>query len=387
MKAILLLQNILICFALFTLTCCDSDEPTPKDSDVTHRTVLVYMAANNDLSDDAIDDLYEMKAGAQANGLNGGRLLVYLTTPNSSPRLIEILSSGKEITLKTYSSDTSSLTIERMRQVFDDMKTITQANDYGLVLWSHATGWVNDNGVINDQQFNPNSFGQDGSPVIKMKLTSLAKALNDQNFSFIYFDCCHMATIEVAYELRHSTSWIAASATEIGLDGMPYEQNLKCFFAEQPNLTQAVKNTFNYYSIGAEAANNYGCSISLINTSELDQLASSTRYIFSKYSHINNYTPIPYFRTITTARGIFDMHHYISRRCTDSTEFETWKSIFNRVVTVHHTTSKVYNLDASQFHGLGCNIVTSLSGASNYGYNETSWWTDVVKPTITTTQQ
>ena len=81
----------------------------------------------------------------------------------------------------------------------------------------------------------PLAFGFDKGQ--KMNLTTLARTLQGQNFGFVYFDCCYMGSVEVAYELRHA----------MPSNGMPYNRNIRCFFAPEADLLTAARNTFELY--------------------------------------------------------------------------------------------------------------------------------------------
>lgn len=351
---------------------------------MVHRTVLVYMAANNNLYNYALDDINEMRAGVYSNGgLNGGRLLVYRATPDHAPELIEIDSKGTESVLISYPPSTQSLSIAQMSRVLSDTRALAPAGDYGLILWSHGTGWINDDGVIEEHsrasaQLSPNSFGQDGDPVTKMKLSSLARALGDNKFSFIYFDCCHMGSVETVYELRHNTPFIVASAAELGIEGMPYDKNLNCFFKPVPQLEKALLNTFSYYSNSPS----WGCTISLYDTSKIENLAELTRNILSETEHPDDYKAVPYFRKVVMSTGIFDMKHYIQHRGAQHPSLQAWLKAFDDVVAAHRTTPTVFTLKAADFNGLGSHIVATPDEADTYDYFDTAWWRDVVEPSF-----
>jgi len=338
------------------------------------------MAANNNLNGYATKDLNEMKTGvANGTGLNGGRLIVYYASQKSAPRLIEINADGSKTVLKTYPSG-NNLTITRMRTVISDTKMLAEADDYGLILWSHGTGWLNDGGVINEpkSQISPTSFGYDDNDGSKMKLTSLARAIDEIHWSFIYFDCCHMATVEVAYELRHLTDRIAASPTELGADGMPYDRNVRCFFQSEPDLAGAISNTFNFYTDGS-LKSSPGCAISLINTSGLDELAAATVSIFrSGATPANGYQPVKYFRRQIMTTGIYDMYHYIHATGCDPTLIANWDAAFEHTVIKSYATDQVFGLNSDNFHGLGSQIINNPADANVYEYTDTSWWKDVV---------
>ncbi len=74
---------------------CDKEEPDPIPPIPTtaSRTVLVYMAADNNLGSGGYDtdDIAEMRAGVDAGGLGqNGRLLVYHSPYRRDPALVEI---------------------------------------------------------------------------------------------------------------------------------------------------------------------------------------------------------------------------------------------------------------------------------------------------------
>ena len=60
------------------------------------RTVLVYLAADNNLSSFALDDLKEMKQGLLETNADKLHLLVYIDT-GSSPRLVELKKQNGQV--------------------------------------------------------------------------------------------------------------------------------------------------------------------------------------------------------------------------------------------------------------------------------------------------
>lgn len=112
------LYLILSFFLPIVLTACKGgDEPIPEPPVEDRRTVLVYMAADNSLSNFASGDLNEMKEGwAQMNTL-GMHLLVYVDT-GSSPRLIELEKKGNDViekVVKEYEDRNSVGVTERRK--------------------------------------------------------------------------------------------------------------------------------------------------------------------------------------------------------------------------------------------------------------------------------
>lgn len=360
----------------------DSDENPIVDS---QRTILVYMVANNNLNNFATLDLNEMRKAMQSIKNPTGRLLVYYAPSTHDPQLLEVLPNGNTTILKQYDSSLASVSIDRMQQAIADTKSIAPAPAYGLILWSHGSGWMSEGGTmdepVNESGISTQSFGADGYfPYTKhMSIPSLARAIDGTDWDFIYFDCCHMATVEVAYELRHVTHYIIASPAEIGGEGMPYDLNIPELLQSEPQLLQAMNHTFDYYRDCQPSTGDGGCTISLINTSHLDELAVVTREIYGQYGSVaTSYTPVTYCRSqLTGVTGIYDMYDYISALCSDDILLSKWRDAFGRVVSDNLSTNYVYFMSTDQFHGLGTNILYQQSESSLYDYDTMQWWQDV----------
>lgn len=383
---------MLVCLGLCS---CGKDEPQ-KASTETKRTILVYMIANNSLGhsvnpttlkqyDD--DDLDEMLQAVTNNNIDNGRLIVYHVPPikEGVPTLKEITSDGI-VTLKTYSNTTLSTDPNQLEQVITDTYSLAPALDYGLILWSHADAWREHQNAKTIQSSNtakPLAFGEettsDGTSY--MKVTSLAKVLNKHNFSFIYFDCCHMASIEVVYELKNATDYIIASTTELPADGMPYDLNVPCFFTDTPQLEKACQNTFNSYN--NQTGVNRSCTISLIKTSYLDDLATISREIFSSKMPLpNNFKPQQF--VYGTNCYSFDLEQYISALSPNDETTQQFKDVLDKVVIYKNATPYIWQGSAMEikinFHcGLGSHILQTESDATLKGYNNHLWWQNVVK--------
>ena len=383
---------LVISASLLTACSGSDDEPTPPSGEPARRTVLVYMEADNSLRGNAASDLDEIKQGAK-KGLNGCRIVIYYSDGQEQPKLMEILADGSERVLKTYPEDASAVTVNQMRQVVNDAKLLAPASDYGLILWSHATGWFEDEYCLPvsassrsaEPQIQPLWYGAEGQTSgydgDHMTLPALAKALSGNRFSFIYFDCCHMATVEVAYELRDLAPVMVASATELGVNGMPYDQNLACFTAATPDLERALNNTFRYYQEHFNVQNDrnrFGCSITLMKTAALDRLASSVKNIMAQTEHPAGYSAVRYFRTAVIPAGIYDLKHYIEARCASNpTLLSGFQTAYSQVVALHRTTASVYTLPADDFNGLGSHILDLGYTPQQYGYSNTAWYNAV----------
>ncbi|MDR2425510.1 MAG: clostripain, partial [Prevotellaceae bacterium] len=171
---------ILIIFYLFVS--CEkenrTDEPLPA-----FRTVIVYIAGDNDLSDDALNDIEEMKRGYSEAGVN---LIVFADLQGQAPEILKIGKNSAEIVLRY--PEFNSAEAAQVQRTLNDIVTMYPAASYGLVLWSHATSWL-------PAGVRLRSFGQDSDK--QMNIAELAAAL-PVHFDFILFDACLMGAVEVA---------------------------------------------------------------------------------------------------------------------------------------------------------------------------------------------
>ena len=113
------------------------------------KTVLIYMAADNDLASFARKNLEDIKDGYLPeffNEGNGDVLLVYTDIRGETPKLIR-LSAGRpgevyEEVLVEYEEDQNSMSDSVMNAVLSYAAELFPSENAGLVLWSHGTGWL-----------------------------------------------------------------------------------------------------------------------------------------------------------------------------------------------------------------------------------------------------
>jgi len=387
-----LFRLILPLLTLVILPACggDGDDlPTPSTPPVpVDRTVLVYMVADNTLgtwshSDD--EDLREMRAGSKNGALKGGRLIVYYNRPGTAsgnpPLLLEIV-DGNEKVLKTYPDDKSIYSVDpaRITEVMADMKTLAPASEYGLVLWSHANGWLGSPIPDNDRY---RAFGDDRGYHITVQ--TLAKTLEDERFSFVYFDCCLMGNVETIYELRHLAPIMVASPTELSIDGMPYDVNVPVMF--DPSLTAedamvaAAENTYKYYEANTNGHND-GCQIAVYRTAWLEELAEVTRPIYATVTKIDPWTSdIQRYNKPYDQGSTYDMDNLMEffARVDHPDLLEAWRTQWRKVVAYGAATRNgIGGLYIDRYCGLGTMAIDQPSDITWCGYNTLQWWHDVV---------
>lgn len=367
-----LIAKILIFAAMAAaMTACGSD--SPDDRPKVSRTVLVYMAANNNLASETVYDIHEMEVAADNGALDtGGRLLVLRST-SAGTELMEIVKGAEPVTLLAYDDIAAGESVdpETMRRVFDDMRSLAPAESYGLVLWSHGTGWMDESGPrLSAPQLR--SFGYDAGR--RMSLPELREALEGQGFDWIYFDCCHMGTVEVVYELRDCARIIVASPTELPVEGMRYDKNVPLFFKPVPDLVGAARNTYENY------ADNSFCTMSVVETAKLGMLATASRRVFEEAAGLpDDFSGIPFMRRqVSPICTIYDMADYIRALGATSPVLDSWTRAYNDAILYSAATRKCFDLDLTGYSGLGCNVLFRAEDSKLYNYDRTAWWADVV---------
>lgn len=378
-----------------SLASCGDEPPQPQpepEPEPPGRTVLVYQVANNNLGQPGTTydrlDIEEMLEASGAGDIPAGsHLLVYNAGYRSDPVLMEVTSGGLD-TILTYDRSMPSVDSRRMLAVLADMETLRPNPQYGLVLWSHGTGWVQDGmaDVLDDSR--RRSFGNDAGKT--MNVTTLAATLErGPELAWIYFDCCFMASVETLYEMRRTAPLIVASPTELRVEGMPYHLNVKHFFADgNADLLAAARSTFEYYDLGFTGSGRT-CTMTVADTRFLDALARTTAAIYaaSPVAVTDGYEPQRY-ENLRQSCKYFDFADYVRDLCVDAAgnpRFEgaaalmaEFDEAFARVVLYAAATPKLWNaVPLQRATGLSTYILNKPSDADTKNYSTLSWYADV----------
>jgi len=252
--------NIFIVLFFIILVSCHKEESLLDST----RTLIVYMSADNDLSEDAWDNISEMQSGYEERGTN---LIVFIDPVDDEPQIMRIEREGST-RVKTF-AEFNSADASQMGMVLNEIIEMYPAESYGLVLWSHGTSWLPAGRMLR-------SFAEDNGRQID--IVALAGAL-PVKFDFILMDVCLMGSVEVSYELRNKTDFIIASSTEIISTGFPYEKIIPELMAEKPDLRKIAESYFNYYD--RQTGDYRSATISLINVGELGKLADITNQLIA----------------------------------------------------------------------------------------------------------
>ena len=255
-------------------------------------TFIIYMAADNDLESAAIADLNELEAvnysGAPISILvlldrssgfdmtNGNwsdtRLFEVKSDPNGlnstliSPRL-DCPELGLSKDAETELNTADPLVLSRL---IDFAKREYPAEQYALFIWGHGTGWRG--GVMEDSLPAPlKAIAFDDTSGQYMPLTSFGRAVAGKGLSFIGFDTCYGALLEVVYQIRNDAIFFAGSEGEIMSTGWDYEA-LFSSFIKTPSLSisSLANSIINQFKDQYAGVNN--AVISCIQLSQVNNL-------------------------------------------------------------------------------------------------------------------
>lgn len=271
----------MICL-LAMVTSCSSDHEDDGDGPqvlpVSSRTVLVYMSAENNLSINADDNLGQMAKGAASLGANY-HLIAFVDQNNSDMPYMAEISQGKISKVKEFASDINAADPREMRDIIKWTADNYPADDYGLILWGHASGWLIKDSVATRSGGPKRAFGIDNGYGKWMNTPSMARYIAESGvkFHYIFADACCFQCVENAYELRNVTDLLIGAPSEIPGDGAPYDAIISHLFNGKDDFYKGVIEEYEKrYEL-------QGCSVplSVIKTSEMDNLALAAHDVWA----------------------------------------------------------------------------------------------------------
>jgi len=291
---------LLILFVSVAFPGC-KDDPEDIPQKIVKQMTLVYAVNNNNLSGDLVMNESQMLEAMSKYDTDVYKLLVYKYTPEGAG-LYEIKKQGGELKfslLRQYDNTVLSINPDRVSQVLNDALSEYPDVESNLFFWGHGLGWVNpykysNTQVLTESRTVPQS---DGSVSVMLQelygfggeyidetnrksdyidIDELAAAVPDGRFDMIWFDCCYMSSIEVAYQFRNKCRSFVAYPTEIMAEGLPYNLVLPKIIGENGNKIEAAKTLYNYYT-----SNLAPVTVAVMDMTHIEDVADAARTIFS----------------------------------------------------------------------------------------------------------
>ena len=285
---------LVVCF--FIVSGCDFDSAvnknTQNETSIRKWTVIVYMAADNDLESAAISDLNELEAVKYGRAPISVLVLLDrspdydMTNGNwTDTRLFEVKPDpgGLTSTIISERIDCPELGISKTAEtelntsdplvlsgLIDFAKRVYPAEHYALFVWGHGTGWRG--GTGSDPSLSPvKAIAIDDTSGTYMPLPAFGKAVAGKGLSVIGFDTCYAALLEVVYQIKDDAELFVGSEGAIMSTGWDYTELFNDFLSK-PNLTVNDLGDSIQRQFSRQYSRQKNAAISQVKLAEVDNL-------------------------------------------------------------------------------------------------------------------
>lgn len=336
--------------------------------DSAARTVLVYIMAENTLAGYEGSDLHEMKSGVSS--IPDSCCLLAFVDGLGDPYICRFYENkaGEAVcdTVYEFNEDFYSTDSVKFKEVLSWVLQEFPSKKFGLVMWSHGTGWLYDVTKKNK------SIGVDSGKNLAVDISSFSQWMEVEELAdvlkslpvktdFVLFDACFMQCVEVAYAMRESTEWLIGSPAEIPGNGAPYDRIIPSMFSFPFDAEELIEQ----YKAGYSDSN--GVVLSAVKCSAVERLAEVTAAFIPAYfgrnlqiddSGVFSYLRGGRFMPLVQLPDYFDMNGQMMLRLPDDA-YSVWKEAFDAAVPFKVASRRWYSaykgfqiVNLSQYGGL-----------------------------------
>ena len=376
------------------------------------RNILFYIATDADaeIDRDTPEKIQQIRSGWEPEH---GEMLIYVDRRGQEALLLRInntLTNGYYglDTLENYGVENSANAAVLQRMI--DTLSSYHADSYGLIFFSHASGWL-PAGMLNNPrsseveqkqktQVNPNEtelrslvIDNDGGTRHEMEYYDFAAAIPDHMFDFIIFEACLMGDVMSMYELRNKTDYVLASSAEIVSPGFTYiykDDIMRLYETKNSVLTvvSGFAQSFHDYVITHFPESSVRCSstLGLIQMSEMQHLATSVKAALSglmidettlTVEDIQQFDrPNVLISSLPRSSRYFDLDHVIENLASAS-QYDAFRIQLEKTVVWKANTNNFYTgagFTIERHCGLTTYIQQSVYPVLNAVYEDSSWY-------------
>ncbi len=256
-------------------------------------TVLLYMAADNNLAEMGRLDINSLESVAQPADLN---LIVQADFPEGAKRYKIQQDNSEQITspvlanLGTINSGDPNTLNSFIKWGFNRYP----AQRKMLIIWSHGDSWFKDN---SGKWICPDDNAQD---LISVSGGELVLALSGiPHLDILLFDACSMQSIEVINEIHSFADYIIGSEDLVPQYGFPYEDIIPLFDGDFDELLAQIPELYVSSYLPGQGINPGGAlwsvTCSVVKTElvpqfvqQIKNFAISQRFLAPKYFTVRN---------------------------------------------------------------------------------------------------
>jgi hypothetical protein len=394
-------------------------------SQESRKVLLLYSAGFNSLSAYLKQDIDDLKKGYLPDSKrNDDVMLVYSHLPEkssaygteTSPVLMRLYKSpeGEVVTdtLVVYEKGTISASARHFRDVLTFVKDEFPARSYGMIVSSHATGYLPAGYYSTPDKYESYeimaarrmSAGLDPVPVpyvepehdpsmpavksigqtvsglgtsavsYEMDLVDFAAAI-PMKMDYILFDACLMGGIEVAYQLRNVCGLVGFSQAEVLAEGLNYstltEHLLK---SEDPLPEKVCRDYFDQYDTQSGVMRS--ATISMVDCTRLEPLAQKCRQLFVKYHdniHSMNHSKVQRFYR-SNYHWFYDLESIMANAGCTKEEMDELRSVIGDcVIYKAHTDSFMNSFSINVFSGFSMYLPSNSGKRLKEFYRTLDW--------------
>ncbi|MBS9774334.1 MAG: hypothetical protein KGV59_04165 [Tenacibaculum sp.] len=338
------------------------------------RTILVYLGGDNSLSLEVDDKIEYIKKGWNKSL---GELVIFAdVSTKTKPVLLRLREENNKVyadTIKSYGNDNSASST-LLKRVIEDTQNIAPSLNYGMILFSHATGWLPANAFEKPKNWHSTikTYSIFKDKTRQMELNDFVDAIPNNMFDFLVFDTCFMAGAETTYALRNKTKYIVASSAEILSPGFlkTYSTSLNKLYLKKPNLVGFAKDFYNFFE--KKKGPYRSATISVLNTYFMKQLAKEVSEIPFRNITKAELNKLQFFDR-KTPHLFFDFKDYYNLLLPNLKKTK-FNKILNEVVVYKANTSKLINIYINKHSGLTVYIPQPELPLLNNAYKTTEWF-------------
>ncbi|MFQ6128053.1 MAG: clostripain-related cysteine peptidase [Thermoplasmata archaeon] len=271
------MKRVLAFFLIFiSLLACLSITQDAK-AQGTRWTIMVYMAADNDLEHMSLLDFEEM---AQVGSTGDVKIVVQYdrkvggasTNPDWSSTKRFLIQEGDEPLPENQIEDIGEASMDDPTTLVDFAHwamSAFPADHYFLILWDHGLSWQ---GLVKDES---NSSNYLITPELGMALEQIVADNGGRKLDIVGFDTCR-TTLEIMYEIKDYVDFIVGSEKDEDARGWAYDDFLQPL-VENPSMTplEVSRTVVDAFIEEYEGVSAYSAILSAVNASRIDILVES----------------------------------------------------------------------------------------------------------------
>lgn len=361
--------------ACLLLASCSKEDTPPVPPhvrpEVADQTVMLFLAGNNNLLPNFINNIKDAQRFVSANTLYDCRLLAFIQPAANLAAVLELSYDHEQggcviDTLRKWEDPAfCSADSERITEVLGYMAEQAPAKRYGLIMGSHGTGWVpaqymslsfrspdadfwkKAEGAYETRWFGTDKNRATDIPALATSLTALRS--QGVKLDYLIFDACFMGNIETFYDLRGCADYLLGSPCEIMSHGFPYEQTMPYLLADEGkscDLAGVCRSFFTYYDTQSSVRS--GC-ITMAVSSELEALAATMKRVNAGARKSYDRNALQRYEGLSSPLFI-DLGDYVEASCDDPALLKAFYGQMERTFPTRYHTPQFYSAYDRQLH-------------------------------------